>query len=98
MGRREAVKRPCLTFRPRLTNAEHRRAWELLQSVPERHKGDYLVQAILHRSEEESLEKMLRRVIREELKRPELPAALSQQVESAVPVVPNQMLDFLASL
>ena len=41
------MKRPKFMFRPNLQNADHRRAWELLQAVPNGQKSAFLVQAIL---------------------------------------------------
>ena len=55
-------------FRPNLQNEEHRRAWEILQAVPEGQKSAFLVQVILENAQREELETILRRVLREELK------------------------------
>ena len=55
-------------FRPNLQNEEHRRAWEILQTVPEGQKNAFLVQVILENAQREELETILRRVLREELK------------------------------
>ena len=41
------MSRPLFMFRPNLRNAEHRKAWEVLQNVPEGQKSAFLVQAIL---------------------------------------------------
>ena len=55
-------------FRPNLQNEEHRRAWEILQAVPEGQKNAFLVQVILENAQREELETILRRVLQEELK------------------------------
>ena len=52
-------------FRPNLQNEEHRRAWEILQTVPEGQKNAFLVQVILENAQREELETILRRVLRE---------------------------------
>ena len=41
------MSRPLFMFRPNLQNEEHRRAWEILQAVPEGQKNAFLVQVIL---------------------------------------------------
>ena len=50
-------------FRPNLQNEEHRRAWEILQAVPEGQKNAFLVQVILENAQREELETILRRVL-----------------------------------
>ena len=55
-------------FRPNLQNEEHRRAWEILQTVPEGQKNAFLVQVILENAQREELETILRRVLREDSK------------------------------
>ena len=42
-------------FRPNLQNEEHRRAWEILQAVPEGQKNAFLVQVILENAQREEL-------------------------------------------
>lgn len=54
------MSRPLLGFRPNLRNKAHRRAWEILQAVPEGRKNAFLVQAILEHEEKEALESTLR--------------------------------------
>ena len=41
------MNRPIFMFRPNLRNSEHRKAWKILQNVPEGQKNAFLVQAIL---------------------------------------------------
>ena len=79
-------------FRPNLQNEEHRRAWEILQAVPEGKKTAFVAGAILRSREEEALEQTLRRVLREELR------TVSIHPSAGEETVPGQMLDFLAGL
>ena len=62
------VSRPVFSFRPTLDDPEHKRAWEILQRVPNRQKNAFLVQAILQSEDSEKMAGMIRQVIREELK------------------------------
>ena len=55
-------------FRPNRQNEEHRRAWEILQAVPEGQKNAFLVQVILATEQQRELEATLRRVLRENSK------------------------------
>ena len=80
-------------FRPNLQNEEHRRAWEILQTVPEGQKNAFLVQVILENAQREELETILRRVLREELKAVPVQAAAEQEE-----AVPKEMLAFLDTL
>ena len=71
-------------FRPNLQNEEHRRAWEILQAVPEGQKSAFLVRAILENAQREELETILRRVLREELKAvPSQPSTAAGRSHSA---------------
>ena len=60
------MNRPHFLFRPNMQNEDHRRAWRLLQEVPEGQKSAFIVRAILQMNQEDRLETMLRRVLREE--------------------------------
>lgn len=87
------MTRPLYMFRPNLQNDDHRKAWEILQSVPEGQKSAFLVRAILATEQQEELEATLRRVLREELK-----AVPSQPVQPPEEAIPQEMLGFLGSL
>lgn len=87
------MTRPRYAFRPNLQNAEHRRAWQLLQAVPEGQRNSFLVQAALEKERRETLEGTLRRVLREELQ-----AISSQPVRQSEESIPPGMMNFLASL
>ena len=58
------VKRPVFSFRLNLDNPDHKKAWEILQSVPDGQKSSYLVQVILKDQENNQLEKSIRQAIR----------------------------------
>ena len=62
------MSRPVFSFRPTLDDSEHKRAWEILQSVPNGQKNAFLVQAILQSADSENLIEKIRMVFREELK------------------------------
>ena len=80
-------------FRPNLQNEDHRKAWEILQSVPEGQKSAFLVRAILATEQQRELEATLRRALREELK-----AVPSQPVQQPEETIPPEMLGFLNTL
>ena len=87
------MNRPLFGFRPNLQNERHRRAWEILQAVPDGQKNAFLVQAILESQEKETFETTLRRVLREELQ-----AVPSQPVQQPEETIPPEMLSFLNTL
>ena len=84
------MSRPLFMFRPNLQNEDHRRAWALLQAVPEGQKSAFLVKAILDSTGQDALESALRRILREELQ-----AVPSQPVRQPEEVIPPEMLGFL---
>ena len=89
----QGMSRPLFMFRPNLQNEEHRRAWQILQTVPEGQKNAFLVQVILENAQREELETILRRVLREELK-----AVPSQPIPQQEEAIPQEMMGFLGSL
>lgn len=80
-------------FRPNLQNEKHRRAWQILQAVPEGQKNAFLVRAILATEQQRELEATLRRVLREELQ-----SVRSQPMEQPEVSIPQEMMGFLGSL
>ena len=72
---------------------KHRRAWEILQTVPEGQKNAFLVQVILEMPSEKNWKQFLRRVLREETQSCAFPA-IPQQEEA----IPKEMMGFLGSL
>ena len=87
------MTRPLYMFRPNLQNEDHRKAWEILQAVPEGQKSAFLVRAILATEQQRELEATLRRVLREELK-----AVPFQPVPQQEEAIPKEMMGFLGSL
>ncbi len=87
------MSRPLFMFRPNFQNEDHRRAWALLQAVPEGQKSAFLVKAILDSARQDTLESTLRRILREELQ-----TVPSQPVQQPEEVIPPEMLGFLNTL
>lgn len=88
------MKRPVFSFRPNLDNPEHRRAWEILQAVPDGQKNQYLVQVILKVQEGEYLEKLIQKTVREELKGD----GTAHPASVTADMIPSQMLEFLSKM
>lgn len=87
------MNRPNFLFRPNMQNEDHKRAWRLLQEVPEGQKSAFIVRAILQMDQEERLEKMLRRVLREEQ------VAVIERTEAIQETaLPDGMMGFLDAL
>ena len=57
------MSRPRFSFRPNLQNEEHRKAWDILQSVPEGQRNTFIARAILENVRQDTLENTLRRVL-----------------------------------
>ena len=90
------MKRPQYVFRPNLNEPQHRRAWALLQQVPSAKRKEFLVQSILAAEQTDSLEKSIRKVVREELQT----ASIATAVPSLPPddAIPDSALNFLSTL
>ena len=90
------MSRPVFSFRPTLDDSEHKRAWEILQSVPNGQKNAFLVQAILQSADSENLIEKIRMVFREELKGVQISPEknMGKQEDGS----PSQMLDFLSGM
>ena len=90
------MKRPQYVFRPNLNDPQHRRAWALLQQMPSAKRKEFLVQSILAAEQTDSLEKSIRKVVREELQ--------TASIATAVPslpsdyAIPDSALNFLSTL
>ena len=87
------MSRHRFSFRPNLQNEEHRKAWDLLQSVPEGQRSTFIARAILENVRQDTLESTLRRVLREELR-----ASPVQPEAEQEDTIPQEMLRFLDSL
>ena len=106
------MKRPVFSFRPNMEQEEHRRAWEILQEVPEGQKTVFLVRAILHEQDREYLEQVFQKAVREELKGCRIETGSADrgsadrgigrvsESEEQKPAdgVPEQVLDFISML
>ena len=90
------MSRPVFSFRPTLDDPEHKRAWEILQRVPNGQKNAFLVQVILQSEDSEKMAGMMRQVIREELKHAHFVSEDPEQAEADE--IPVQMLDFLSAM
>ena len=87
------MSRPRFSFRPNPQNEEHRKAWDILQSVPEGQRNTFIARAILENARQDTLENTLRRVLREELRfSPVQPEAGQEDT------IPQEMLHFLDTL
>ena len=87
------MSRPRFSFRPNLQNEEHRKAWDILQSVPEGQRNAFIARAILENARQDTLENTLRRVLREELRA----SPVQPEAEREDPI-PQEMLHFLDTL
>lgn len=86
---RDTKGRPRFSFRSNLERADHKRAWEILQAVPEGRKNAFLVEAILSEQAHGDLESTLRRILKEELREVTLPpVAFSNTTESTAVLIP----------
>ncbi|HJF94625.1 MAG TPA: plasmid segregation centromere-binding protein ParR [Lachnoclostridium phocaeense] len=92
------MKRPVFSFRPNLKDPNHRKAWEILSSVPKREKTAYLVGAILASEQASDLEEMIRRAVREEIMNRGTMADESQMEEQKMGEIPEEMFAFLEIL
>lgn len=90
------MSRPVFSFRPTLDDPEHKRAWEILQSVPNGQKNAFLVQAILQSADSENLIERIRMVFREELKGVQI--SPEKNMGKQEDGIPSQMLDFLSGM
>ena len=87
------MSRHRFSFRPNLQNEEHRKAWDLLQSVTEGQRNTFIARAILENVRQDTLENTLRRVLREELRFSPVQPKAGQEDP-----IPQEMLRFLDSL
>ena len=89
------MKRPVFSFRPHRKDRNHRKAWSILEKVPEGEKSQFLVDAILFYDQADALEQLIRKSVREELKCGDM----RQTVATAEPEeLPDQVLDFISML
>lgn len=89
------MKQPQYVFRPNLNDPQQRQAWAILEQIPSGQRKAFLVQAILATEQDDRLEKIIRKVMQEELRQIDLTDLPREQSTEPVPVA---ALDFLSSL
>ncbi|WP_419518065.1 plasmid segregation centromere-binding protein ParR [Gemmiger sp.] len=89
------MKQPQYVFRPNLNDPQQRQAWAILEQIPSGQRKAFLVQAILATEQDDRLEKIIRKVMQEELRQIDLTDLPREQPTEPVPVA---ALDFLSSL
>ena len=92
------MKRPVFSFRPNMKEPNHRKAWAILNNVPEGEKTAYLVGAILAFDQGVNLEEMVRRAVREEMASRNLVADRKQSELQEPDEIPEEMFEFLSAL
>lgn len=89
------MKQPQYVFRPTLDNPQQRQAWVILEQIPSGQRKAFLTRAILATEQDDRLEKIIRRVMQEELQQLDLAAVPRERPAEPVPPA---ALDFLSSL
>ena len=89
------MKQPQYVFRPNPDDQQQRQAWSILTQIPSGQRKTFLVQAILATEQDDRLEKIIRKVMQEELRQIDLTDLPREQPTEPVPVA---ALDFLSSL
>lgn len=89
------MKQPQYVFRPNLDNPRQRQAWAILEQIPSGQRKAFLVQAILATEQDDRLERVIRKVMQEELQQLDLAAVPRERPSEPVPPA---TIDFLSSL
>lgn len=89
------MKQPQYVFRPNLDNPRQRQAWAILEQIPSGQRKAFLVQAILATEQDDRLERVIRKVMQEELQQLDLAAVPRERPSEPVPPA---AIDFLFSL
>ena len=89
------MKQPQYVFRPNLDNPQQRQAWAILEQIPSGQRKAFLTRAILATEQDDRLEKIIRKVMQEELQQLDLTTVPREQPTKPVPPA---ALDFLSSL
>ena len=89
------MKQPQYVFRPNLNDPQQRQAWTILEQIPSGQRKAFLVQAILATEQDDRLERVIRKVMQEELQQLDLAAVPRERPAEPVPPA---ALDFLSSL
>ena len=89
------MKQPQYVFRPNPDDPQQRQAWDILEQIPSGQRKAFLTRAILATEQDNRLEKIIRKVMQEELQQLDLTAVPREQPAEPVPPA---ALDFLSSL
>lgn len=89
------MKQPQYVFRPNPDDPQQRQAWAILERVPSGQRKAFLARAILATEQNDRLEKIIRKVMQEELQQLDLAAVPRERPAESVPPA---ALDFLSSL
>ena len=89
------MKQPQYVFRPNLNDPQQRHAWAILEQIPSGQRKAFLTRAILATEQDDRLEKIIRRVMQEELQQLDLADVPREQ---SIEPVPPAAIDFLSSL
>ena len=89
------MKQPQYVFRPNLDAPQQRQAWAILGQIPSGQRKAFLTQAILATEQNDRLEKIIRKVMQEELRQLDLSDVPHERPTESVPPA---ALDFLSSL
>ena len=89
------MKQPQYVFRPHLEDPQQRQAWAILMQIPSGQRKAFLTRAILATEQDDRLEKIIRKVMHEELQQLDLADVPREQPTEPVPPA---AIDFLSSL
>ena len=89
------MKRPQYVFRPNLEDPQQRQAWATLEQIPSGQRKAFLTRAILATEQDDRLEKIIRKVMQEEIQQLDLAAVPHERPAEPVPPA---AVDFLSSL
>ena len=89
------MKQPQYVFRPNMDEPQQRQAWAILEQVPSGQRKTFLTLAILATEQDDRLEKIIRKVVQEEIQQLDLTTVPSKRPAEPVPPA---ALDFLSSL
>ena len=89
------MKQPQYVFRPNLNDPQQRQAWAILEQISSGQRKAFLTRAILATEQDDRLEKIIRKVMQEELQHLDLADVPREHPTEPVPAA---ALDFLSSL
>ena len=89
------MKQPQYVFRPNPDDPQQRQAWTILEQIPSGQRKAFLARTILATEQDDRLEKIIRKVMQEELQQLDLTAVPHERSGESVPPA---ALDFLSSL